>query len=172
VLADAKQTWILAGALPVSLAGWVSAFLAPHPFAPASLAVVLPSFLLAAALGDSCFTSGVYLLPLAAAIPYLLASIPLVLGCPWAWWVSALLFAALVAGNAVFFAVVWAQGVEYQGAAYTAVVFALNAFCAFLAGTALFAARRRATGASLAAVHVTLFCWLNWVAFPWLGEMP
>src|SRR4030095_3869249 len=131
-----------------------------------------PLFLLAGALGDDSFASGPYLLPAVAAGLYLLGSVPLLLGRSWTWRFLAFFFALLLFGNVVFFVFTWNQGVEFQGAAYTWIVLSLHVLCAVLAGAALFVAWRRATHASLVSVHIALFCWLSWVAFPWLGEMP
>jgi hypothetical protein len=160
-MAKQRSALIAVAALPVSAIAWFSAFLAPHPFAPASLAIVLPSFLLAGALGDDSFASGPYLLPAVAAGLYLLGSVPLLLGRSWTWRFLAFFFALLLFGNVVFFVFTWNQGVEFQGAAYTWIVLSLNVLCAVLAGAALFVAWRRATHASLVSVHIALFCWLS-----------
>jgi hypothetical protein len=164
-----RLLWVVAGILPVSGFALFSGLLAPSPFAPSSLLAVLPAMLLAGAIGDRAI---VYLVPAVGASFYLVASIPLIIGKAWAWGVSAGLFAVLGLANAAYLILAWSAGVQFQGTAYTTLVVVLNVLAGALVGAALARARHRPTLPALLLAHVALFCWLNWIGFPWLGEMP
>src|SRR5262245_35814966 len=165
-----RSALFLASILPVSGFALASASGPMSPSAPASLLALLPAMFLAAGLSDPAFAFDIYLVPAVAAAVYLAASIPLILGGSWAWRVSAWLVGVLGLANATYIAVMWPYGVQYQGATYSAIVAALNLLCAVLVTTALLIARRKGTFLSLLVAHAGLFCWLNWVGFPWFGE--
>ena len=66
----------------------------------------------------------------------------------------------------------WRYGLEYQGALYTTVVVGYNVLC--LTALTLLYITNRVTPRfwSNLAFHTTLFSWVAWSAFPWLGELP
>jgi hypothetical protein len=66
----------------------------------------------------------------------------------------------------------WRYGTQYEGVFQTIAVYVFNG--AFWIG--LFIAERNSrtnpTFIKNLGFHTLLFCWLTWVAFPWLGELP
>jgi hypothetical protein len=134
------------------------------------LFATLPSLILASWLGDGLLSSAAITVSISAASIYLLLSVPL-LARPHAWAVPAGIFAVAVVLNAGFIAHSWSYGVRYQGRVYSQLVLALNVLCVLLIGAGLTLARRRSSARNVALCQMGLFCWLNWVAFPWFGEM-
>jgi hypothetical protein len=66
----------------------------------------------------------------------------------------------------------WGYGNEYQGHKYTEIICAINVgWIAVLWAVLLRASRLRSFGSNLL-FHATLFAWLAWYAFPYLGELP
>jgi hypothetical protein len=167
-----QKTWVLFGAIPVAVLASCSTLLGPSPVAPASFFAIVPAMLISSALGDRAFASGRYLIPALAGLGYLAASAPLLAGRSWAWRSSAALFAILGVGNAAFLISTWSDGVQFQGASYSMLVVALNVVCGMAVALEFVLARRRNSSVMLSLAHVSLFCWLNWVGFPWFGEMP
>jgi len=167
-----NRTWVLLGAIVVAMVAYASATGAPSPFAPASFFTLAPAFLISGAIGDREFAWGLWLIPGLAALSYLVASLPLLSRRQWAWRFSVASFAVLGLGNIAFLVSNWSNGLRYQGATYSLLVVALNIICGVAVAVGLVLARQRDSSVLLAVAHLSLFCWLNWVGFPWFGEMP
>lgn len=85
---------------------------------------------------------------------------------------SWVLLTILTALSAVYFPFSWRYGNEYQGHKYTDIICAINVgWIAVLWAVLLRASRLRSFGSNLL-FHATLFAWLAWYAFPYLGELP
>lgn len=83
------------------------------------------------------------------------------------------LLAVLTLLSVYYFVTGWKLGVEYQGIEYTRAVCFINIVWVALLTTAF--VRVRKTGPSFRSnlvLHWTLFAWLAWYAFPYLGELP
>ncbi|HEV2315718.1 MAG TPA: hypothetical protein VGR94_10460 [Candidatus Acidoferrales bacterium] len=73
----------------------------------------------------------------------------------------------------VWFAVGWNWGVQYESRQYVYFVCAANiAWIALLAGAFNRYMRREPSFAANLVLHLLLFTWLAWYAFPYLGELP
>jgi len=81
------------------------------------------------------------------------------------------LLAVATALSALWFALGWAYGVEYQGRFYTHVAGWVNLIWLAALWTRMLLARKPSFGANLF-LHWFLFAWLAWYAFPWLGARP
>jgi hypothetical protein len=85
---------------------------------------------------------------------------------------SWVLLTVLTVLSAVYFPFSWRYGNEYQGHRYTEIICAINVgWIAILWAVLLRASRLRSFGSNLL-FHATLFAWLAWYAFPYLGELP
>ncbi len=83
------------------------------------------------------------------------------------------LLALLTALSVFYFVSGWKLGVEYEGIEYTLAVCFINIVWIALLGLAFFRARETACSFERNLVlHWTLFAWLAWYAFPYLGELP
>lgn len=163
---------MIAGAIAIALAArlGVAGANGSNPLAPASLLIVLPSFLLAEWLGDERIGWGIVMLLPAAS--YLAFSRQLFGGCariPRRAWV---LLGLLVLGSGAWFVASWPYGIRYQGTRFTLSVLGLNLVAALLTSAVGLANRSSPRWASSFAFHTALFGWLAWLSFPWLGEMP
>jgi|SRR5579864_449906 len=81
----------------------------------------------------------------------------------------------LVSGllSIVWFVVGWNYGVQYEGRRYVYFVCAANvAWLVLLAGAFSRYMRREPSFAANLVLHLLLFTWLAWYAFPYLGELP
>lgn len=141
-----------------SILGYTVAY--PTPLTPISL----PSVMLA-------FRSP-YLAGSLPAFGFLATAWPELLGKPFA--VSVFLTAVAIVGvlAAVWFAYGWKYGLRFQGAGYVWCFAGLNllVFLALLyAGGDFLDAPRGAAGLAL---HLGLWAWVGWFAFPYLGEWP
>jgi len=168
--ATSAKLWVFGGIAPVAGAAFSSAALAPHPLAPGSLATILPALLLSAIDGGRSDPLRIVIPELAVGV-YLLASVPLLVGAQLSWHWCVTLFSATVLASVAFFAYFWAGGLQFQGKFHTYFVFALNVVCAWLLGRGLFRTRGQPANRNVALCQVALFCWLDYAAFPWLGEM-
>jgi hypothetical protein len=84
-------------------------------------------------------------------------------------WALLIILSALIV---VYFTFSWRYGNEYQGHKYTEIICAMNVgWIAILWAVLLRASRLRSFGSNLL-FHATLFAWLAWYAFPYLGELP
>jgi len=164
------KLWVFAGSAPVAGVAYLSSAFAPHPLAPGSLAAIVPALLLSALDGGASDQLRI-VIPELAVVLYLLASVPLLVGAEFSWHWCAALFSAIVLASAGFFACFWSSGLEFQGKSHTFFVLALNALCASLVGWGLLRTRGQPASRNLVLCHVALFCWLDYAAFPWLGEM-
>jgi hypothetical protein len=163
--------WGLAGIVPIAAAAALSAWAAPHPLAPASLAVIVPALIASVVLGSPGAQLNV-LIPVTTVSVYLLASIPILLNWRRAWHWCMALFVACVVASSVHFVYLWSSGVRHQGAAHTRIVLILNIACAAMVGGALARTHSRLAPRNVAFCQIGLFLWINWVGFPWLGEAP
>lgn len=85
---------------------------------------------------------------------------------------SYVLLAIAIVLTIVDFVVGWRWGLQYQGAKYTYVVCAINVgWITFLSLAFVRGWRKTSFGHSLF-LHLMLFVWLAWYAFPYLGELP
>lgn len=141
------------------------------PFAPAPLFCILPSFGLAFVVGDDTFSAARAIVPATAAILYLTLSFPLLLARRTGWLFAAATFVMVATVDAAFFAYAWSYGVRFQGKRYTEWVLLLNIVCAVAIGAALARIRTGRKKRDVVLCQIAIFFWLNWVAFPWLGEM-
>jgi hypothetical protein len=83
------------------------------------------------------------------------------------------LLAVLTVLSVFYFATGWKLGVDYEGIEYTRAVCFINLIWIVLLAIAFL--RVRKTGSSFRSnlmLHWTLFAWLAWYAFPYLGELP
>ena len=71
-----------------------------------------------------------------------------------------------------YFAFAWNDGVAFQGARYTLIIFIIN--LAWLALLWFFIIRcwRQPSFTTNLVLHWLLFAWMGWYAFPYLGELP
>ncbi|HEV2615646.1 MAG TPA: hypothetical protein VGU63_03440 [Candidatus Acidoferrales bacterium] len=82
------------------------------------------------------------------------------------------LLAIAIVLTIVDFVLGWKWGLQYQGAQYTYVVCAVNvAWIVFLTLAFARSWKKSSFGYSLF-LHLMLFAWLAWYAFPYLGELP
>jgi hypothetical protein len=132
----------------------------PRPLSPMPMLVVIPAFL---------FRVGAVLVPIAfffAWNPSLFRGQEIVpqRTC-WLLGISILLNVAWFAGG-------WKWGIQFEGMRYVRIVAVANAAWSALL-IALFAAfRKRPSFKKNLFLHWTLFVWLAWYAFPYLGELP
>jgi hypothetical protein len=87
---------------------------------------------------------------------------------------SRLLFWTIVALNIAYFALNWKAGVHYQGARYVTVITLMNLGWAGFLSLGLVKQGGSTIGRSYSSLvwHWTLFAWLAWYAFPYMGELP
>ena len=74
--------------------------------------------------------------------------------------------------NVAWFSLSWSLGVEYQGLSHVLHVAAWNVIFITAALVLLLINSKTPRLETNLAFHGTLFVWLAWCAFPWLGEMP
>lgn len=146
----------------------MNASFAPHPFGPGSLAAFLPALLLLRVVDSGAALK--WLIPELAVAFYLFASTPILADAKWAWHFCVFMFTATLLGNSAYFAYVWPFGIEHQGEFHTWLVLGANIACAACVGVALALTGWRRTGRNVALCNAALFCWIEWAAFPWLGE--
>jgi len=86
---------------------------------------------------------------------------------------SYVLLAVLTALSGLWFVGGWKLGLEYQGARYTHFVYTVNCVWVVSLWTMFIYSWNRTPsfGANLL-LHWTMFAWLSWYAFPYLGELP
>lgn len=167
-----RSALVIAGAAAIAIAAWLGASGAngSNPFAPASLLIVVPSYLVAESLGDERIAW--LLIPLLPALSYLAFSNQLFRDAttiPVRGWV---LVAILSLGSVAWFVAAWSYGVKYQGTSFTLSVLGLNLAAAVAVVAAGFTNRSSPKWASSFVFHTVLFAWIGWLSFPWLGEMP
>jgi len=85
---------------------------------------------------------------------------------------SKILFGITAALSALHLIAGASYGARYQGLAHTTWVSVVGV--ALMSGLIclLLVERRSPSPWKFSAFHIGLFCWLGWVAFPWLGELP
>jgi len=140
----------------------------PQVYAPLNLLIVLPEFLAAGLLQRA------YLYVAVAVVPFFF--------CIWCWPVlrggttlptrSIVLLVLAVVLSAVSLMFGSRYGVEYQSVGYIVGVAVINVICWALLGLLALLARRRPSFGHNLGFHATLFAWLAWCAFPYLGEFP
>jgi hypothetical protein len=84
-------------------------------------------------------------------------------------------FAAAVvlsALTAVWFAMSWQYGVEFQGARFTVIMLIINLVWLALLWSLIVRCWRQPSFTTNLLLHWVLFAWLGWYAFPYLGELP
>jgi hypothetical protein len=84
---------------------------------------------------------------------------------------SWVLLAILTALSAFYFRFSWRYGNEYQGHKYTEIICAINVGWIVILWAVLWRASRLRSFGSNLLFHATLFAWLAWYAFPFLGEL-
>jgi len=162
----------ICGAAYLSVAGNV-----PSLWSPFSVFAAVPAIVVyewgTAALGWSPAAKaawrGLATLPVGAA--FLVWSYPLFRGRDRAPFRSVALALASVVLSVAYFVYAWADGMTYQGRAHT---IAMAAYNLVSIGVVFWLFRRNraspSAGSNLA-FHTTLFLWLAYCAFPWLGEL-
>jgi hypothetical protein len=85
---------------------------------------------------------------------------------------SLVLFAIIAVLSAIHLAASYHYGVEYQGKSHTIAVSVINVCCYVAILCLAITGRHRPTLGRNLVFHATLFSWLAWYAFPWLGELP
>jgi len=85
---------------------------------------------------------------------------------------SRVLLASLTVLSLAYFVVSWRDGVQYQGREHTIAVGVVNTIWAVILWTILYRSSRRSSFAINMLFHATLFAWVAWYAFPYLGELP
>lgn len=85
---------------------------------------------------------------------------------------SAGLLLALTVLSAVYFWADWAFALGYHGRSYTVAVCCINIVWLVLLWTSLIRLWRAQSFVRSLLFHWTLFAWLAWYAFPYLGELP
>jgi hypothetical protein len=85
---------------------------------------------------------------------------------------SWVLLSLLTVLSVVYFVGSWRYGNRYQGRDYTVTICAVNVGWIVILWAMLYrSSRLRSFGANLL-FHGTMFAWLAWYAFPYLGELP
>jgi hypothetical protein len=159
------------GAVLIAILTWIGYRFPSEVWWPYPITLVISAWTIGQAfLGN--IDAGPRLIPLLAALPFLLVGAPLVLPKSKAVWPALVFTGLVVAGSALYFAFSWGYGVKYQGFRATVVLAVANAtlacICAFVC---LRATRTRTFWHRYLAVFVPCL-WFVWCAFPWLGEMP
>ena len=85
---------------------------------------------------------------------------------------SCVLLICLSALSFVYFAASWRYGNEYQGRVHTAAICAVNIVWILSLWIILYRSWRLCSFQANLLFHATLFAWLAWYAFPYLGELP
>jgi hypothetical protein len=133
----------------------------PTIYSPYSFAVVFPAMMLP--FGEvSCFF---------ISIIYLMWSFPLAKGQKKIPIRSIILSVVLILLSAAYFYSGMKYGFEYQEEAYVKGVCTLNGIFWALLLVIYIINKRRPLFVTNLLFHATLFVWLSWVAFPWLGEV-
>jgi hypothetical protein len=85
---------------------------------------------------------------------------------------SWVLLVTLTVLSVVYFAASWRYGNHYQGPVYTAVICAVNVLWIVSLWAIWYRSWRVSSFRANLLFHATLFTWLAWYAFPYLGELP
>jgi hypothetical protein len=166
---------VVVGALPVGAAAALTmATNVPSAVSPFSISVVLPAmFLLELVTWRAWFPPwGAFLLiaTLWASLygAWTLTALPRAPAVPLR---SKILFGITAALSVLHLAAGASYGVQYQGLIHTAWVSVVGVTSIAGLAALLLVARRSPSTWRFSAFHIGLFCWLGWVAFPWLGEL-
>ena len=74
--------------------------------------------------------------------------------------------------SVIYFVGSWRYGIQYQGREYTVGVCAINLVWIVVLWAILYSSSRARSFRANLLFHATLFAWLAWYAFPYLGELP
>lgn len=145
--------------------------LAPAWYAPASLATVLPTFMLAASSDFGVFDP-IYYAPVSAFTLHVLFSLPLLFlkAASQRQWVT-VLFCVIAVSNTAWIATNLQAGISHQGLPYVVSVAAVNAIWMGLLAYLIFDSTRSLITLRRPIVSLSLIMLCSvWFAFPWLGE--
>ena len=150
--------------------GWVGSFVAGGPTlrCPLPLLITLPSFALVEALTPK-WVQATVLLPAGL---FLAWNFRLLGGATKIPRRSIVLLGVCTALTVLYFTAVWRDGVRYQGIHYTQAICGMNCLWLVLLWLLLIRDCRHSSFIGNLLFHWTLFAWLSWYAFPWLGELP
>jgi len=141
----------------------------PKIYSPYSFAVVIPLFSLYEVFGGRAITFA--LATLAIPVLFVFWSFPLLKGQERIPKRTKILAALLVLLSFIALAASWSYGIQYQGIGHTVAMYLFNLGCWAILFVLLRNNARQASYTSNFLFHWTLFAWLAWVAFPWLGEL-
>ena len=159
------------GAAICAIGGYVSMAFAPAWYAPASMATVLPTLVLASIHSSQPLGQNYYSLVPGLAL-HLVFSLPLLLlrrQSQRQWVIT--IFCVIAAANVVWIVANLQHGLIHQGLGYVASVVTINAFWMGLLAYFVFTPKQNSTSPLRPIINLSLIMLCTvWVAFPWLGE--
>ena len=142
----------------------------PNLFFPYSLPVIIPAFIFGALFQSSVIA--IIFTVITVPIIFILSSYPLIRGnkiIPKGTKVTSIF---LILFSFLWLIGSWNSGIIYHGKLYTLIIYIYN----FIFWMILFLLykinSKKQSYASNYLFHLLLFLWLEWSAFPWLGELP